>query len=105
MAISAGVTLMMISPAARKCDLPSFRPSTETIPSATWFSSQIVTKLRDWAVGQAWGGAAATLGQHCPQMTQRRCSPPSRLPSGMHSGQFKGPIGVNQWRVDPSLNS
>ena len=33
----------------------------------TGFSSEIGTKLRDWAVGQAW--AAATLGQHCPQMT------------------------------------
>ena len=38
-------------------------------PRATGFSSEIGTKLRDWAVGQA--GAAATLGQHCPQMTQR----------------------------------
>ena len=38
----------------------------------TGFLSEIGTKLRDWAVGQA--GAAATLGQRCPQMTQRRCS-------------------------------
>ena len=35
----------------------------------TGFSSEIGTKLRDWA---GWG-AAATLGQHCPQMIERRC--------------------------------
>ena len=29
----------------------------------TGYSSEIGTKLREWA--------AATLGQHCPQMTQR----------------------------------
>ena len=35
----------------------------------TGFSSQIGTKLHDWAVGQAW--AAASLGLHCSLMTQR----------------------------------
>ena len=40
----------------------------------TGFSSEIETKLRESAVGQA--GAAATLRQHCPQMTQRRCTYP-----------------------------
>ena len=35
---------------------------------STGFSSEMWTKLRDWAVGQA--GAAATLGQHCPQLPQ-----------------------------------
>ena len=43
--------------------------STLVLSLCTAFSSQIGTKLRDWAVGQA--GAAATLGQHCPKMTQR----------------------------------
>ena len=37
----------------------------------TGILSQIRTKLRDYAVWQAWAGA--TLRQHCPQMTRRHC--------------------------------
>ena len=33
-------------------------------------------------------GAVATLGQHCPQMTQRRCmSPPARMMPWLHKGR------------------
>ena len=49
------------------------------ISYSTGFSSEIGTKLRDRAVGQA--GAAATFRQHCPQMTQRPLERP---------GIFKG---------------
>ena len=49
----------------------------------TGFSSEMGTKLRDWAIGQA--GAAATLGQHCPQLTQRRRRAAFiRLPGTIH---------------------
>ena len=40
--------------------------------------------MRDWAVGQA--GAAATVGQHCPQMTQRRCTCPGAMAGSAKKG-------------------
>ena len=50
--------------------------SIESRPRAfnqsTGISSEIRTTLRDWAAWQA--GPAATLRQHYPQMTQRRCT-------------------------------
>ena len=53
------------------CPVGSTRSHRSCAAEPTGFSSEIGTKLRDLAVGQA--GAAATLGQHCPQMTQRHC--------------------------------
>ena len=43
----------------------------------TGISSELRTKLRTWAIcGRP--GLAATLRQHCPQMTQRRCTGSSK---------------------------
>ena len=46
---------------------------TATQFSTTGISSQIRTKLRDWAAWQERAGCYS-LRQHCPQMTQRRCT-------------------------------
>ena len=53
----------------------------------TGISSELRTKLRTWAIcGRP--GLAATLRQHCPQMTQRRCKRRFIHPLESHSKQI-----------------
>ena len=57
--------------------------ATSSIPGLQWvlsnefistgFLSEIGTKLRNWAFGQAGGSCYSRAAKHCPQMTQRRC--------------------------------
>ena len=65
------VLTFLAFPPLPSCDQ---RPVTNTLTPwlFTGISSQIRTKLCDWAVGRQ--GLAATLRQQCPQMTRRRCT-------------------------------